>query len=134
MKRYILYSAVAIIVTACNQKETKTQETVVDETTVPVQLAKVESVNRSENITASGLVASSEEAKLSFKIGGIIQKIFVKEGQAVKKGDALIVMEAMKMEYTLKSDLDTTVEKVNSQINDQVTLGSLLVQLKVEAQ
>ncbi|MFN8346460.1 MAG: efflux RND transporter periplasmic adaptor subunit [Spirosomataceae bacterium] len=89
MKRYILYSAVAIIVTACNQKETKTQETVVDETTVPVQLAKIESVNRSENITVSGLVASSEEARLSFKIGGVIQNVFVKEGQKVGKGQIL---------------------------------------------
>ena len=89
MKRYILYSAVVIIVTACNKKETKTQETADDETTIPVQLAKVESVNRSESITASGLVASSEEVKLSFKIGGVIQKIFVKEGQKVGKGQIL---------------------------------------------
>jgi acetyl/propionyl-CoA carboxylase alpha subunit len=72
--------------------------------------------------------------KIKAPMPGKITKIFVKEGQPVKKGDALIVMEAMKMEYTLKSDLDTTVEKVNAQINDQVTLGSLLVQLKVEAQ
>lgn len=71
--------------------------------------------------------------KIKAPMPGKITKIFVKEGQAVKKGDALVVMEAMKMEYTLKSDIDTNVEKVNVNLNDQVTLGSLLVQLKVVA-
>lgn len=72
--------------------------------------------------------------KIKAPMPGKITKIFVKEGQTVKKGDALVVMEAMKMEYTLKSDLDTAVEKVNVNLNDQVTLGSLLVQLQVVAQ
>jgi len=71
--------------------------------------------------------------KIKAPMPGKITKIFVKDGQTVKKGDALVVMEAMKMEYTLKSDLDTTVEKVNVNLNDQVTLGSLLVQLQVVA-
>lgn len=64
---------------------------------------------------------------------GKITKIIVQAGQSVKEGDSVIVMEAMKMEYTLKSDIDTNVEKVNVNLNDQVTLGSLLVQLKVVA-
>ena len=71
--------------------------------------------------------------KIKAPMPGKITKIFIKEGQDVKKGDALIVMEAMKMEYTLKSDLDTSVEKVTVSLNDQVTLGSLLVQLKAVA-
>ena len=61
---------------------------------------------------------------------GKITKVFVKEGQAVAIGEPLIVMEAMKMEYTLKSDLKTTVEKVLVKVDQQVVLGQLLVQLK----
>lgn len=61
---------------------------------------------------------------------GKVTKIFVNEGQNVKKGDTLLVMEAMKMEYTLKSDLDALVDKINTKLGDQVTLGALLVQLK----
>src|SRR5690349_5977671 len=37
---------------------------------------------------------------------GKITKIFVQAGDSVQKGQALLVMEAMKMEYTLKSDLN----------------------------
>ncbi len=68
--------------------------------------------------------------KITAPMPGKITKVFVKHGDVVKKGQALLVMEAMKMEYTLKSDLDTVVEKVNAELNQQVTLGFLLVQLK----
>lgn len=61
---------------------------------------------------------------------GKVTKIFVSENQTVQKGDALLVMEAMKMEYTLKADISATVEKIFSKVSDQITLGYLLVQLK----
>lgn len=61
---------------------------------------------------------------------GKVTKVFISESQAVQKGDALLVMEAMKMEYTLKADISATVEKIFSKVSDQVTLGYLLVQLK----
>ncbi len=61
---------------------------------------------------------------------GKITKVFVKSGDHVEVGQALLVMEAMKMEYTLKSDLKTTVEKVNMQLNDQVQLGAVLIKLE----
>lgn len=65
---------------------------------------------------------------------GKITKLFVAVGDEVKKGQALLVMEAMKMEYTLKSDLDTKVEKINIQLAQQVEVGTLLIQLqKTEA-
>lgn len=61
---------------------------------------------------------------------GKITKVFVKEGDSVTVGQALLVMEAMKMEYTLKSDLETTVESVSAKVNDQVQVGAVLVKLK----
>ena len=61
---------------------------------------------------------------------GKITKIFVNQGDTVEKSQALLVMEAMKMEYTLKSDSSTTIEKVNVQLGDQVILGHLLIQLR----
>lgn len=63
-----------------------------DDTSIPVKLTKVESVVRTEPVVASGLVSSSEEAKLSFKVGGIIQKLYVDEGQPVRKGQLLATL------------------------------------------
>lgn len=60
---------------------------------------------------------------------GKITKVIVKTGDDVDTGQALLVMEAMKMEYTLKSDLSTKVETVNVKVGDQVTVGALLVKL-----
>lgn len=43
---------------------------------------------------------------------GLVLNILVEEGREVKKGDALLVLEAMKMENILKSPADGTVKKV----------------------
>lgn len=61
---------------------------------------------------------------------GKITKLFVKEGDTVKAGQAVLVMEAMKMEYTLKAEIEGTIEKVQCSVGEQSTLGNLLVKIK----
>lgn len=61
---------------------------------------------------------------------GKITKIQKTLGDAVSSGDVVIVMEAMKMEYTLKAHVAGTIEKLNCKVGDQVTLGKLLAQIK----
>jgi acetyl/propionyl-CoA carboxylase alpha subunit len=60
---------------------------------------------------------------------GKITKIWVGKGDKVSKGQALVVMEAMKMEYTLEADQDGKVEDIQASVGAQVTLGQLLVKL-----
>lgn len=74
--------------------------------------------------------SSNSSDRIQAPMPGKVTKIFVSENQAVHKGDTLIVMEAMKMEYTLKSDIEASVQKISVKIGDQVTLGQLLIQLK----
>ena len=86
------------------------------------------------DLATTGRARTKSAAKAADKITapmpGKITKVFVTEGQSVAKGDALLVMEAMKMEYTLKADITAHVEKILIKIQDQVALGALLVQLK----
>ena len=70
--------------------------------------------------------------KVMAPMPGKITKVLVKEGQIVEKGQAVVVMEAMKMEYTLKADLAGPVEKVKVVVGAQVSLGDILVQLAQE--
>jgi biotin carboxyl carrier protein len=84
---------------------------------------------QSENVKSKSLLKSAD--KICSPMPGKITKVFVNLGQKVKKGDALIVMEAMKMEYTLKSDMDSVVESIQVKLADQVSLGQLLIKLKV---
>lgn len=77
----------------CDANQEKQEKVVTDETVIPVKLSPVEAETRSEPIRVAGTVASSEEARLSFKIGGIVSRVFVREGQAVRKGQLLAVLD-----------------------------------------
>lgn len=101
MKRiYVLYSLLLLgALWGCGgKKESETPTTATDSTgvtdgsVVPVRLASVQQVERAEPVIASGLVSSLEEARLSFKVGGIINKLYVGEGQSVRKGQLLATL------------------------------------------
>ena len=59
---------------------------------------------------------------------GLILEIKVKEGDVVKKGDALLVLEAMKMENSLKSPTDAVVKKVLAKKGAAVEKNQVLIQ------
>ncbi|HEX9510872.1 MAG TPA: efflux RND transporter periplasmic adaptor subunit [Puia sp.] len=60
---------------------------------ITVKLQPVTTGSHSRNLQYSGLIASNAEARLSFKIGGIISKIYVKEGDRVAKGQLLASLD-----------------------------------------
>ncbi len=62
---------------------------------------------------------------------GKIIKLMTEVGADVKAGQALLVMEAMKMEYTLKASADAKVSTVDCEAGQQVTLGQCLIRLEV---
>ena len=74
--------------------------------------------------------ANRSTDRLVSNMPGKVTKVFVVEGQVVNKGDALLVMEAMKMEYTFKADIEAEVVKIFVKVADQVPLGHLLIQLQ----
>ena len=58
---------------------------------------------------------------------GTINDIKVAVGQAVKKGDTLVVLEAMKMENNIEADVAGTVKEVKVRKGDSVLEGDVLV-------
>src|SRR3546814_14880543 len=64
---------------------------------------------------------------LTAPMPGKIISISVKAGDTVKGGDALLVMEAMKMEHTITAPADGTVQEVFFQVGDQVSEGAELI-------
>lgn len=64
---------------------------------------------------------------------GKVTKIFVSPGAAIEQGQAVLVMEAMKMEYTLKAEIAGIVESVQCAVGEQVELGKTLVKIKSAA-
>lgn len=59
---------------------------------------------------------------------GMVLSILVEEGQAIKKGDALIVLEAMKMENILKSPTAGIIKKIAVNKGIAVEKNQLLIQ------
>lgn len=58
---------------------------------------------------------------------GKIIKVAVQANQNVEAGQIVVIMEAMKMEYTLKADRAVRIENVKVQVGQQVRLGESLV-------
>lgn len=61
---------------------------------------------------------------------GKLTKLFKKQGDVIAIGESVLVMEAMKMEYTLKSNMAGTIKKVAYKELDQVALGALIVEIE----
>ena len=65
--------------------------------------------------------------KVTSPMPGTILNVAVKAGQAVKTGDVLVVLEAMKMENEIKAAHDATVASVEVSKGESVDTGAVLV-------
>lgn len=63
-------------------------------------------------------------------IPGTIMKVLVKDGEKVKKGDTLLILQAMKMDNHLVASLTGVVKKVHVKTGETVPKNFLLVELK----
>jgi len=64
---------------------------------------------------------------LSF-IPGTVIDIFVKEGQSVKKGEELMILDAMKMKNKLKCPMDGRVKSISVDKGARVSKGTVLLE------
>ena len=71
--------------------------------------------------------ASAGGVKVTSPLPGVILDVAVKEGDAVKKGDKVIVLEAMKMENVIEATADGIVKEIKVKKTDSVLEGDVLV-------
>ena len=78
-------------------------------------------------------IAGSAKLKinqLKAPMPGLIVNITASEGQSLKKGDAILVLEAMKMENVLKAPADVTVKQIKVSLKQAVEKGEVLVEFE----
>src|SRR5690606_3506589 len=73
---------------------------------------------------------ASVEDEIHAPMPGIILEVNVAEGEEVKKGDFLCVLEAMKMENTLTAPRDGIIKSINIAKGETVEKGKLLIELE----
>ncbi|NIJ54165.1 efflux RND transporter periplasmic adaptor subunit [Dyadobacter arcticus] len=73
----------------CKEEKKKAEVT---DNTIPVKIISSSSLNQAQAVETSGLLGSENEARLSFKVGGIIKDILVKEGDKVRRGQVLATL------------------------------------------
>ncbi|MBL6852796.1 MAG: acetyl/propionyl/methylcrotonyl-CoA carboxylase subunit alpha [Alphaproteobacteria bacterium] len=73
-------------------------------------------------------VAPDTSKMLLCPMPGLVVSINVKEGQEVKAGEALAVVEAMKMENVLTAQADGTVKKINATKGDSLAVDEVIME------
>ena len=98
----------------------------------------ITSMGTSSDESSSDSGDSQEESNITLANGkedvcaplsGTIWKILVSPNQAVKKGDTLVILEAMKMETEIKATRSGVVLNVSVKESDSVTVGQLILSL-----
>ena len=80
-------------------------------------------------LAAPAAGGAAGRVKIEAGAAGKVFKIEANVGQAVKKGDAVVIVEAMKMEIPVVAPEDGTVASINVAVGDAVEAGALLATL-----
>ena len=78
---------------------------------------------------AAAPAASAGSVKVTAGAAGKVFKVEASVGQAVKAGDAIIILEAMKMEIPVVAPQDGTVASIDVAVGDAVEAGATLASL-----
>lgn len=84
MNRLAAWGALALLLAACSKRDE-----VATTTPTPVRVTLVEEGPAEPPIEVTGVVAVRDELRLAFKAGGVVQRVAVREGDLVRKGQLL---------------------------------------------
>jgi RND family efflux transporter MFP subunit len=93
-KRYSLITVISVLfLLGCSSSTPK--ETTLPQTgqAIPVSLFPLQSSEMAATVTASGTFSTKDETVLSFKLGGIVSRVIVEEGDAVKSGQIVASLD-----------------------------------------
>ncbi|MBQ6702513.1 MAG: biotin/lipoyl-binding protein [Clostridia bacterium] len=94
-----------------------------------IDKAEIKNTPAPAAVPAPAAAPAAGATSISAPMPGTILKVNVANGQAVKKGDVVMVLEAMKMENEIMAPSDGTVSSVNVQAGTSVETGTVLCTL-----
>jgi biotin carboxyl carrier protein len=75
-------------------------------------------------------IATAKVSEVKAPMPGLVLEVVAHEGDTVKKGDALVILEAMKMENVIKSPIDGEVKAIKVKNGEPVEKNQILIQFK----
>lgn len=120
MKRISIFLLSSLLLIACSEKQPQ-EEKGAEITSVPVLTEQVEKISDAEPIISSGKIASKDETRLSFKIGGVISSINVDEGDKVRKGQVLARLDLIEINAQV-SQAQSALEKTKRDLDRAMRL------------
>ncbi len=99
MRKIALFTSFLLVLASCMQEEKKSAP---EAAPVRVTLTKAQTIAYKIPVHASGILTTSSQMKLSFKTGGIIKKVYAKEGTSVKKGKVLARLDLAEIDATVQ--------------------------------
>lgn len=95
----------------------------------PVKKQVISKPNKPATVTANVAKpsASGEETAVTSPLPGVILEVVVKEGDVVKRGQKLMVLEAMKMENVIEASADGKIISIKANKGDSVLEGAPLI-------
>jgi membrane fusion protein, multidrug efflux system len=104
MKYFAFFLGLAALAFGCsNPPQEVSPEATQTEDAIPVRTALVQQQATALPILATGMLTTANEQRLSFKIGGVVSKIYVEEGDVVRPGQLLATMD--------KTEIDAQVNQ-----------------------
>jgi len=94
----------------------------------PRKKSRVDLVSKDTNKKDSG--KSKKPVKVTAPIPGVILKILVREGDTVKAGQDILIMEAMKMENQVQASRSGRIGRINVRQDDAVQQDDVLLEIE----
>ena len=92
----------------------------------------LDNIDLNKNEKNSSSYSVSEKQEFFSPLPGVIVSILVSEGDEVRSGTELCVIETMKIQQTLRSSYDGIVTQINVKESDQIKTGESLLEISVE--
>jgi RND family efflux transporter MFP subunit len=93
MRQLFFLAFISLIFHACTSKTAESKIKEADKP-IPVKLISIKQEAADNIINVTGYLSTENETKLSFKTGGVIDRIFVKEGDNIRKGQLLATIKS----------------------------------------
>ncbi len=110
MRTTIITALLAVIVLSCGSRASEPKTSRAAETQISVRVADIGRDTRAGDIPVSGYLSTEDEARLSFKVGGVIERIFVREGEKIRKGQLLATLKATEISAQVQQ-VELSVDK-----------------------